>query len=419
LTPVRLLSVFLLTFLGFIVLPAPAQAATVSTFDSSGGCRDKGGIWWQTLVKWGQPYLEASTGTVRVSVDYVGWTTNSRTVPTDSNVRVYNPDGSLAVASPLTEKFDYVGGTRYRVRNPRNPISSPGRSKITIQLGRDGDGYGDCLVTSVQPALGTDPVIGAVGDIACPPSGAVTATTCQQKAVSNSILAAHVTNFLALGDNQYDAGSTTEYRAVYEPSLGRFKAVTRPIPGNHDYYTTGAAGYFGYFGTLAHDPAKGYYSYNVGAWHLIALSSEKDTTATGAQLAWLKADLAAHPNRCTLAYFHRPRFGDERGPWMLPFWTVLADNGVDLVLTGHAHNYQAYGPRDADGNPSTTGTTEVIVGTGGHNTTPTDWNTWDPPLTQNHDTFGWLKLTLHPAAADLRFVPAVGTFTDNRTVVCS
>jgi hypothetical protein len=387
--------------------PSAAQAATASTLDVSGGCADKGGVWWQTLIKWGRPYLEVSTGTVRVPVDYVGWTTNARTIPTDSMVYSYGPDGTLQSQQALSATIDYVGGTRYSARNPRNPISGPGLSRIRVVLGKDGDGLGNCAVTSTQPSTAAAPIIAAVGDMACPAAGAVTATNCQQQAVSASILAAHVTNLLALGDTQYPppggtTGSSDDFRTSYEPSFGRLKAVTRPAAGHHD-----GTAYTAYFGSLT----KPYYSFDVGGWHLVALDSQHDLTATGTQLAWLKADLAAHRNRCTLAYMHVPRFGNNpEQTQMQPMWDVLAAGDVDLVLAGHAHNYQAYAARD--------GITQMVVGTGGHSINPADPNI-DGPLTQSHDSFGWLKLTLRPVAADLTFVPVVGQFTDTRTVACT
>jgi hypothetical protein len=399
---------FVAAILLILIAPVvPADAAVDATVSLSGGCVDKGGVWWQTVIKWGTPYLETSTGTVRIPVDFVGWTTNARTIPTDSMVYSYGPDGTLQSQQALTASIDYAAGTRYQARNPRNPPSGPGLSKIRVVLGKDGDGLGNCAVTSIQPSTDAAPVIAAVGDMSCPAAGAVTATSCQQQAVSSSILAAHVTNLLALGDTQYPptggtTGSSDDFRTSYEPSFGRLKAVTRPAAGHHD-----GAAYSTYFGSLT----KPYYSFDVAGWHLVALDSQHDLTATGAQLAWLRADLEAHRNRCTLAYMHIPRFGNDPEQTQLqPMWQTLTDGGVDLVLAGHAHNYQAYEPRD--------GVTQMVVGTGGHSINPADPDI-DGPVTQNHDSFGWLKLKLRPVAADLTFMPVVGQFTDTRTVACT
>src|SRR5207245_4759418 len=126
------------------------------------------------------------------------------------------------------------------------------------------------------------------------------------------LMALHPDVVLDLGDNAYGSGSLTQYQDSYDPSWGRLKAVTRPVPGNHEYLTHGAAGYFAYFGAAAGDPTAGYYSYDVGAWHMVALNS--NCSAVGgcqqgsAQESWLRADLAAHPAACTLAYWHQPRF---------------------------------------------------------------------------------------------------------------
>ncbi len=172
------------------------------------------------------------------------------------------------------------------------------------------------LVTpgSATSAAG-DPVIAAAGDIACDPAtpafngGAGTRTQCRQKAVSDLLVNAGLSAVLPLGDEQYEDGQLTAFARSYDPSWGRVLSITRPTPGNHEYNTAGAAGYFGYFGSRAGSPGRGYYSYDVGRWHLIALNSQCShvSCARGsAQERWLTADLAAHRNTCTLAYWHPP-----------------------------------------------------------------------------------------------------------------
>lgn len=174
---------------------------------------------------------------------------------------------------------------------------------------------------------------------------------------------------LPLGDNAYDAGTLHEYQRFYDPTWGRQKARSRPVPGNHEYNTPGATGYFDYWGALAGDRDKGYYSYNVGAWHLVALNSEVPYSATSAQLAWLRSDLAANGARCVLAYWHRPRFssGDHGSDASFqPLWQVLYDAGVDVVLNGHDHDYERFAPQDPGGNADPAlGIREFVVGTGG------------------------------------------------------
>ncbi len=160
-----------------------------------------------------------------------------------------------------------------------------------------------------------------------------------------------------LGDNAYQSGTAQEFADCYGPTWGRHKARTRPSPGNHDYGTAGAAGYFGYFGAAAGDPAKGYYSYDLGAWHVVALNSQCAETGSGceagsAQERWLRADLKAHPARCTLAYWHHAPFssGATHGgdPATRALWRALYDHGADIVLAGHEHNYERFAPVDGN-----------------------------------------------------------------------
>jgi hypothetical protein len=108
------------------------------------------------------------------------------------------------------------------------------------------------------------------------------------------------------GDNAYSSGTAAQFRDCYEPTWGRHKARTRPAPGNHDYYTSGAAAYYSYFGDNAGLAGRGYYSYDLGAWHIVSLNSEIDASATSVQAQWLRDDLAAHASTCTLAYWHKP-----------------------------------------------------------------------------------------------------------------
>jgi hypothetical protein len=398
--------------LGFIA--TPAGAATTIT----GSCTDGGGVVWQTQVKWGNTYVN-SAGRTMILVDFAGWTTNRGSTATDTIVRSYGPDGRVLQTLTRTATFNYRSGAAYDFRNPMNPPSSPGKSKITITVGRDGDGFGNCTVTYVQPATTADPIIAAAGDMVCAPGYAVSRTRCQHKAVSNSILAARPAAFLALGDLQYDNGELSNFRSMYEPSYGRFKAATRPAPGNEDYDSGSASGYYSYFGSLAGDPAKGYRSFDIGKWHIVQLNSEEHTSATGAQVAWLKNDLAANTKRCVLAYIHKPRWGRVANPSLQPIWSALVDGGVTLMLAGHDHDYQAHPKKNATGAASSTGVAEIVVGTGGRSVNPKTWPNANPPLAYGSDTFGWLRITLHSTSAELRFVPVVGSFTDSRTITCN
>jgi hypothetical protein len=230
-----------------------------------------------------------------------------------------------------------------------------------------------------------------------------------------------------LGDNVYSDGTDLQFSNCYDPTWGRYKARTRPAPGNHDYHTPGASGYFDYFGSAAGEMGKGYYSYDLGAWHIIVLNSE--CTQVGGcesdspQGQWLEADLAANPKVCTLAYWHRPRFssGSVHGSnaRYRDFWRLLYDAGADVVLNGHDHTYERFAPQDPAGiaDPGR-GIREFVVGTGGAGLYT--FGTPEPNSeVREGNTHGVLKLTLHPTSYDWEFVPIAGqTFTDSGSASC-
>ncbi|HSJ85625.1 MAG TPA: SdiA-regulated domain-containing protein, partial [Anaerolineales bacterium] len=237
-----------------------------------------------------------------------------------------------------------------------------------------------------------------------------------------TLLDNHAGTVLMLGDSVYDNGTATEFANCYDPSWGRHKARTRPIPGNHDYNTSGAAGYFGYFGPLAGDPTKGYYSYDISGWHIIALNSEISITAGSTEEQWLRADLAAHPTACTLAYWHEPRFssGTVHGnsTTVAALWQALYQYGADIVLNGHEHVYERFAKQNPSGIADPLGIREFVVGTGGFL-----YDDFGTPLPnseiRNGNTNGVLKLTLHPTSYDWQFIPIAGqTFTDAGTGTC-
>jgi PKD repeat protein len=297
------------------------------------------------------------------------------------------------------------------------------------------------LVTQASP----DPVISAAGDIACDPTmagyngGNGTATDCRQKATSDLLVGAGLAKVLALGDNQYLCGGYDAFLQSYEPTWGRVKSITRPVPGNHEYYSPypgsgtatdcapGAAGYYAYFGAAAGDPATGYYSFDVGAWHLVALNSNCAAIggcgAGSAQEQWLRADLAAHPAACTLAYWHHPRFssGGEHGSdsSLQALWQALYDANADIVLSGHDHDYERFAPQTpAGGKNIASGIREFVVGTGGVEHRPFGSTVANSEV-RNADTFGVLQLTLHTGSYDWEFVPEAGkTFTDAGSGPC-
>jgi acid phosphatase type 7 len=284
-------------------------------------------------------------------------------------------------------------------------------------------------------AAAQDPVIAAAGDIACAPDD--TTNPCRQMETSDLLVGAGLAAVLPLGDIQYDSASLANILAVYHPSWGRVKSISRPILGNHE---SSGNGYFDYFnGVGAPDgPAgprgKGWYSFDVGSWHIVALNSNctrpADTTNVvdcgvgSEQEQWLRADLAAHPTTCTLAYWHHPRYSsghDGSNTFMQPLWQALEDAGVEILLSGHSHNYERFARLDANGDaaPNDDGIRQFVVGTGGAFFTG-GLSTLAPhsQIAQN-DTFGVLFLTLHETSYDWEFVPeAGGTFTDTGTTLC-
>jgi acid phosphatase type 7 len=242
-------------------------------------------------------------------------------------------------------------------------------------------------------------------------------------------LLAHISGTIfADGDLAYPAGTDQQFHDCYDPTWGRFKSRTRPAPGNHEYLSSGASGYSRYWGAVAGDPAKDYYSYDLGTWHVISLNSE--CAAVGGcdwespQGKWLREDLARHPAACTLAYFHKPLFssGKEHGydPQMKPLWEMLYAAGTDIVIGGHDHHYERFAPQDPDGNPDPAhGIREFIVGTGGKNSHRSLAAPAANSEVRNADTFGVLKLTLHPGRYDWEFVPQAGkSFRDVGSDVC-
>jgi hypothetical protein len=277
---------------------------------------------------------------------------------------------------------------------------------------------------------GGDPMIIATGDIACDPgngwfnNGSGTATDCRQRYTSDIAFGANEAAVLVLGDTQYEDGALSKFLASYDPSWGRVRSITHPAPGNHEYLT-GAVGYFAYFGAAAGDPTKGYYSYDVGSWHIIMLNdacaSIGGCDPSSPQGQWLAADMAAHPNTCTLAAWHSPTFSSGfhgNNTDLVTLWQQLYAGHVDVVLSGHDHDYERFAPQNPSQQADPMGIRAFVVGTGGdehEGLTATQPNS----EVLNNDTYGVLELTLHPTGYDWSFVPEGGrTFTDAGTDSC-
>jgi hypothetical protein len=268
-----------------------------------------------------------------------------------------------------------------------------------------------------------DPVFVGAGDIASCNSNGDEATA----RLLDRILGQTDGTVFTAGDNLNSTGSLDEFKACYGPTWGRFKARTRPVPGNHEYVTPHAAGYFDYFGKRAGPRGLGFYSYNLGAWHIIALNSSIGSPPGSPQDRWLRADLEANKTTmCTLAYWHHPVFGSydqdkESAGLMRDVWKILYEYGVDVVVNGHFHYYERFVPLDADGHADPQrGIREFIVGTGG---AVLSKSLGAQPLpgseVRDNSTWGVLKFTLHPTSYDWEFIPAAGgTFHDSGSAPC-
>jgi hypothetical protein len=266
--------------------------------------------------------------------------------------------------------------------------------------------------TSTTAAPGTLTVL-AVGDI-----GTCAGTDDEAVAALVATLEGEV---LLLGDIAYPDGTAEQFKQCFEPAWGRFRARLRPVPGNHDFHTRGGAGYFGWFGAAAGEQGKGWHSFDVGAWHVVALNSNCSSVGgcgpESEQGRWLRADLARSRARCTLAFWHHARFssGSMHGsdPVMDDAWRVLASAGADLVLVGHEHVYERLAPLNAFGRVDASGgIRSFVVGTGGRSHYGFG-RAVEGSEVRHAGTFGLLELALSPEAYRWRFVPvAGGTFED-------
>lgn len=225
------------------------------------------------------------------------------------------------------------------------------------------------------------------------------------------------------GDNAYSDGAPSEFAGCYNPSWGRHKTRTRPSPGNHDFRSSRGGPYYRYFGAHAGDPGLGYYSFDLGAWHVISLNSNIGMKAGSPQERWLRADLAATRAKCVIAYWHHPRFSSSNGhgndPSTTPLWRALYESGADIVLGGHDHTYERFAPQTPDGRADPErGIREFVVGTGGADHYGFDSAEPNSEV-RNGDTWGVLKLTLMPDAYRWQFVPVAGkTFSDSGSGRC-
>jgi hypothetical protein len=209
----------------------------------------------------------------------------------------------------------------------------------------------------------------AVGDVACSPGGAVTTTTCRDAATANQAKSYRPRYALLLGDEQYQSGSAAEFRGAYDKTWGALKSITKPIPGNHEYNTSGASAYYSYFSAQTRAP--GYYAFNVNNWRVYALNSNCTKVDCSAEAAWLERDMTQNPRKCSMLMMHHPLYssGLEHGdsPQGQAFWRVGLAHGADVVLAGHDHDYERFQRMNADGRSAAKGILSFVVGTGGKN----------------------------------------------------
>jgi len=275
------------------------------------------------------------------------------------------------------------------------------------------------MLSSATPPADQSAILVGAGDIAdCKDLSGAEATAKLLENVGGTVM--------VVGDLAYPDGSKENF-TCYDKTWGRAKSRTRPAPGNHEFHAAGAAPYFNYFGAEAGDPKTGYYSYELGTWHIIVLNSEcRDVggcEAGSPQERWLRADLAAHPAACTLAYWHRPLFssGSAHGNDLTvkPLFQALYQANADIVVGGHDHDYERFAPQTPAGvaDPQR-GIREFVVGTGGKNHRPFGAPRPNSEL-RDATAFGVLKLTLRPGAYDWQFIPETGkSFTDSGSGKC-
>src|SRR5213078_756919 len=298
--------------------------------------------------------------------------------------------------APIAATHVYAGAASFRVT-------------VTVTNNGGISGVDTVAVTVVAP-----PVLVGAGDIAdC---------TRNQDSLTANLMDTIPGTVFADGDNAYPDGSSTVYKNCYNPTWGRFKARTKPVPGNHDYITTNASGYFNYFGAAAGASGKGYYSYDLGDWHVVALNSNITMNVGSPQEVWLRADLAKSTKRCTLAYMHHPLFssGNEGAHIETrPLWVDLYNAGAELVIVGHGHDYERFAPQSPTGvADSIRGIREIVVGTGGGGLFDVKAPVPNSERLENH-TLGVLKLTLHTASYSWKFLPVAGkTFGDSGSTAC-
>ncbi|WP_026422211.1 DUF7594 domain-containing protein [Actinokineospora inagensis] len=351
--------------------------------------------WSETGTTWSnQPAVDGATLTSLGAVNRNAWYELDVTSAITGNGTF-----SLAVTSTNSDGADYDSRESGSTTAPQLVVTTNATTTTTPP-------------TTNQPSA--DPVLVGAGDISDSGSGD-TATAALLDNIPGTVFTA--------GDNVYDNGTASEFNTYYNPTWGRHKARTKPSPGNHDYNTSNASGYFGYFGSLAGPANRGYYSYDLGNWHIVSLDSEITKSAGSPQEQWLRADLAASTKPCTLAYWHKPRWtsGSNHAPdtTATPLVQALYDYNAEVIVTGHNHQYERFAPMNPSGTAdSARGLREFVAGMGGAGFY--GFGTIQPNSeARNNNTHGVLKFTLHANSYDWQFVPEAGkTYADSGTGNC-
>jgi acid phosphatase type 7 len=295
-----------------------------------------------------------------------------------------------------------------------------------------GLGYAAWNYFHVKSRASSEVVVVAAGDISCDPAsssyngGNGTSTECHMKQTADLVTSINPAAVLTLGDLQYQQGSLTQFQTSYANNWGvaAIKNITKPAPGNHEYETSGASGYYGYFGSVAGSSSKGYYSYNLGNWHLMALNSNcsyVSCAAGSAQETWLKSDLTANQGKCLLAYWHHPRYssgqhGNDTN--VSPLVDALLAAQADVVLNGHDHDYERFHRQNNSGTSDTNGIRFFVVGTGGKSLYSFGAIKANS-ASRNNTVYGVLKLNLKSTSYTWTFMPEAGqSFTDTGSTDC-
>jgi Ca2+-binding RTX toxin-like protein len=267
---------------------------------------------------------------------------------------------------------------------------------------------------------GTSITVLAAGDIATCASAADEATAGLLDLYPHALV-------LALGDEAYESGTADEFARCYAPTWGRAKARTRPVPGNHEYFSPGARPYYAYFGAAAGPAGRGYYSFNQGGWHFIALNAEcrfiGGCDRGSPEERWLREDLRQNKRLCTLAYWHEPRFSSgPHGDYLhsSTWWSDLYSAGADVVLNAHDHDYERFAPQTPSGGADPRrGIREFVVGTGGRSHYEFQ-KIRAHSVVRNDQSYGVLKLSLHARSYTWNFIslPSAPDFTDTGSGSC-